>query len=100
MDPLEKLQIALGLVITARRLERGLTQHAMAMKAEVERAYYGRLERGQTGQLTLAVLTRVATALDTLPEILIGEARRRLNEVADDGSVEREILRAGRHAKD
>lgn len=96
MDPLEKLQVALGLVITTRRLELGLTQNATAMKAEVERAYYGRLERGQTGHLTLAMLTRVAAALGTLPEVIIAEARARIGEVADDGSVEREILRAGR----
>jgi len=99
MDALEKLHLALGLVVTARRLDLGLSQEAAALKAGVERLYFGKLERGQNGMVTLAMLSKVAAALGTLPEVLIAEARARVDDVPDDGVLERPTLKAGRRPR-
>lgn len=99
MNALEKLHLALGLVVTARRLDLGLSQDAAALKAGVERLYFGKLERGQNGMVTLAMLSKVAGALGTLPEVLIAEARERVDEVPDDGVLERPTLKAGRRPR-
>lgn len=46
------------------RVLRGLSQEALAVDAEIDRTYVSRLERGLENP-TVAVLAKVATALDT-----------------------------------
>ena len=46
------------------RLERKLSQEALALEAEVDLSYLGRIERGDNNPAVL-VLCRIADALDT-----------------------------------
>lgn len=96
MSPSDKLKLALGLVIATRRVELGLSQQALALKAGVARPYLGNLERGETGLVTLDMLTAIGEALGLLPEALIAEARARLDEVPDSGNVVRPTAQKGR----
>ena len=51
------------------RLARGLTQPALAEKADIEQSYLSKLENGRS-QPSPEVLARIATALDITPEAL------------------------------
>lgn len=53
---------AFGSVVRAARLEAGISQEALAYMANVERSYFGRVERGQS-QPTLHVVLKVSAAL-------------------------------------
>jgi transcriptional regulator with XRE-family HTH domain len=55
--------VALGTAIRAARLEAGISQERLALLAEVDRSYLGRVERGDNN---VAVLTlgKIARALD------------------------------------
>lgn len=96
MTPSGRLKRALGLVIASRRVELGMSQQALALRAGVATPYLGYLERGETGLVTLDMLTAVGEVLDVLPEALIAEARARLDEVSETGEVERPTVRKGR----
>ncbi len=54
---------ALGDAIRAIRGEQGLTQEAFAIRAGIDRSYYGALERGEFN-MTVDTLMTVATGLD------------------------------------
>jgi transcriptional regulator with XRE-family HTH domain len=61
---------ALGEAIRAIRSEQGLTQEAFAIKAGIDRSYYGSLERGEFN-MTVDTMTTVAQGLGVpLSEIL------------------------------
>lgn len=45
------------------RVERGLSQERLALEAKIDRAYAGRIERGQEN-VTITVLEALALALD------------------------------------
>jgi len=73
---------AFGEVVRALRTASGLAQDEFALTANVDRSYYGKLERGER-QPSLALLLRVAGALGisgaellALVEPKIGKARR------------------------
>ncbi len=54
---------ALGDAIRAIRGEQGLTQEAFAIRAGIDRSYYGALERGEFN-MTVDTLIAVANGLD------------------------------------
>lgn len=55
--------IALGNTIRAARLERGVSQEKLALIAEVDRSYVGRIERGDNN-VALLTLLKIAAALE------------------------------------
>jgi transcriptional regulator with XRE-family HTH domain len=86
MDPQGKLRVALGLVIATRRTTLGWSQQALALRAGVTVAWLGKLERGDTGMVSLETLTKVSDELGVLPEVVIAEARSRIGEVSRAGA--------------
>lgn len=75
---------AFGSVVREARLAAGISQEALAQMAQVERSYFGRIERGQS-QPTLYVVLKLAAALGQeaaalvahLEDVLRAEARPR-----------------------
>lgn len=55
--------VALGKAIREARLNRGISQEKLALLAEVDRSYVGRVERGDNNVAVLT-LARLAAALD------------------------------------
>ena len=55
---------AFGDTVRALRESRGIAQEALALAADMDRSYLGRLERGEK-QPSLDVVFRVAAALET-----------------------------------
>jgi transcriptional regulator with XRE-family HTH domain len=61
--------VALGSAIKRRRLEKKVSQEGLALAAEVDRSYLGRVERGDNNPAVLTLI-KIATALDmTLAEL-------------------------------
>jgi transcriptional regulator with XRE-family HTH domain len=58
-------------VVRALREERGVAQDEFALSANVDRSYYGKLERGER-QPSLALLLRIAGALGVTGGDLVG----------------------------
>jgi transcriptional regulator with XRE-family HTH domain len=58
----KKVLIAVGQRIRARREEKGLSQEGMAELADLDRAYYGGVERGERNVAALN-LVKIAVAL-------------------------------------
>lgn len=54
--------LALGKVIRQARLEKGISQENLALLAEVDRSYVGRVERGDNNVAVLT-LSKIAKAL-------------------------------------
>lgn len=69
--------IALGAALRRRRESAGIAQDVLPILAQVDRAFYGKLERGER-QPTVSVLLRIAKALGTTGAELLGEAERQL----------------------
>lgn len=65
--------VALGQTIREVRLSKGISQERLALTAEVDRSYVGRVERGDNNVAVLT-LTRLATALDTTVAKLMQKA--------------------------
>lgn len=59
-------------VIRAERVSRGIAQDQFALLANVDRSYYGKLERGER-QPSLALLLRIAAALGVSGAQLVGK---------------------------
>ena len=59
-----------GKSVRALRKSRGLSQEAMALRAGLDRAYYGRIERGEMN-LTLSKILMLADALSVRPQDLL-----------------------------
>ncbi len=55
--------VAFGETVRKLRLERGLSQEALAMSAEIDRSYMGGIERGESN-ITLMSMLRLAEALE------------------------------------
>ena len=65
---------ALGEAIRALRIEREISQERLALLADVDRSYVGRIERGEN-QVAVLTLIRLGAALDmTVAEIMIAAA--------------------------
>ncbi len=65
--------IALGETIRRIRLSKGISQEKLALLAEVDRSYVGRVERGDNNVAVLT-LARLAGALDISISKLMQEA--------------------------
>ena len=68
---------AFGGVVKDARLAAGISQEALAYMADVERSYFGRIERGQS-QPTLHVILKVASALGFEGGALVSLVQARL----------------------
>jgi transcriptional regulator with XRE-family HTH domain len=64
---------ALGRAIQALRKEQGYTQESFAMKADIDRSYYGAIERGEFN-VTVDTLTTIAAGLNVPIAELFGRA--------------------------
>lgn len=62
----------LGDLLRAARESAGLTQEALAFKAEVDRSYISQLERNLKSP-TIEMFFRLCVAMDTSPSELIGQ---------------------------
>lgn len=59
------------------RVERGVAQDQLALLADVDRSYYGKLERGER-QPSLALLLRIAGALEVTGGELVAMVEARV----------------------
>ncbi len=66
--------IALGGAIRRIRLSKGISQEKLALLAEVDRSYVGRVERGDNN-VAILTLARLAHALETTIAELMQEAK-------------------------
>lgn len=76
MRPRSKGHAALGAAIHELRHEAGLSQEALALEANLDRAYAGKVERGESN-IALDNLVRVAHALGVPASTLLAHAERR-----------------------
>lgn len=65
--------IAFGSAIRAARKERGFTQESFASEAEIDRSYYGAIERGEFN-LTVDTILKIAAGLEMTASELFGRA--------------------------
>lgn len=61
---------AFGKVLRALRVERGLSQEALALEAGVQRNYVSLIERGMN-QPTITIIFKLASALTVKPSYVI-----------------------------
>jgi ribosome-binding protein aMBF1 (putative translation factor) len=66
--------VALGAAIKRTRLEKEISQERLALLAEVDRSYVGRVERGDNN-VAILTLMRIAKALDISIAELMREAK-------------------------
>ena len=78
---MDKTLTLFGRVISDLRREAGLSQEVLAEKAGVHRTYISQLERGLKSP-TLAVLLKLATALEVKPSEIISLLEQSLHEVS------------------
>jgi transcriptional regulator with XRE-family HTH domain len=64
------LLVALGAALRKRRRDLGISQEDLALRAEIDRAYVGGLERGEHNP-TLVTLERLSAALDVRMSALL-----------------------------
>ena len=60
-----------GAKVRSIRLDRGITQEALAGSAEIDLTYLGGIERGRRNP-SLLVIVRIASALEVAPAELFG----------------------------
>lgn len=72
-----ELAQAFGAAVRALRTERGIAQETLAHLAGVERSHMGKVERGEH-MPTLAIVFKIAGALDCSTAVLMAEAESRL----------------------
>jgi transcriptional regulator with XRE-family HTH domain len=65
--------VALGAAIRRERSDRGLSQEALAVDADLDRSYMGGVERGEHN-LTVMNVVKIAGALKLTPSKLFGSA--------------------------
>lgn len=65
--------VALGAAIRRVRLSKDISQEKLALLAEVDRSYVGRVERGDNN-VAILTLSKLALALDVTLEELMQEA--------------------------
>ena len=72
---------ALAAEVKARRADLGLSQEDLALRAEVNRTFVGKIELAMN-QPTLSVLLRLAEGLETpLPELIESVLKRKVQEI-------------------
>jgi transcriptional regulator with XRE-family HTH domain len=67
-------QCVLGEAMRATRLERGYPQEAFARHAQMDRSYYGAVERGEFN-VSLQTLLRIAAGLNVTAAELLERAK-------------------------
>jgi len=72
----ENQKRAIGRVLRRKREALAISQEELAGRAEVDRSYISILERGMKSP-TIETLEKICSALGTLPERIIEEARER-----------------------
>ena len=70
------LKASVGVVLRSRREALGVSQEELAERAGIDRTYVSILERGLKSP-TLETLEKISSALGTLPEQVIQDARKR-----------------------
>lgn len=70
------LKATIGSVLRAKREKLAISQEEVAERAGIDRTYVSILERGLKSP-TVETLEKICTALGTLPERVIEEARRK-----------------------
>ncbi len=70
---------AFGDALRELREERNLSQEAAALACHVDRAYFGKIERGMKSP-TLNLVWRLADGMETRPSELLTRAERLLDE--------------------
>lgn len=78
------------MAVKALRTERGTAQEALGNIAGIERAHMGRIERGEH-MPTLALILRIADALECSAALLIEETEKYLKLVRAGGIVEENL---------
>lgn len=66
-----------GAVVRAERLKKGVAQDEFALLANIDRSYFGKLERGER-QPSLALILRISNGLGISPSALLGKVERAL----------------------
>ncbi|WP_411684428.1 helix-turn-helix domain-containing protein [Acinetobacter indicus] len=65
-----ELSIEIGQLIRKKRIEKKITQEALALQCGIDRSYIGRIERGEVN-LTVEKLYEIALALESSPKELL-----------------------------
>ncbi len=76
-----ELAHAFGAAVRALRMERGIAQESLAHQAGIERSHMGKIERGEH-MPTLAVIFKIAGALECSTAVLMSEAESQLAAAA------------------
>jgi len=76
-----ELAHAFGAAVRALRIERGIAQESLAHLAGVERSHMGKIERGEH-MPTLAIIFKIAGALECSTAVLMSEAESQLASAA------------------
>ncbi|MDB6013141.1 MAG: family transcriptional regulator [Gammaproteobacteria bacterium] len=71
------LALAFGTALRTTRLEQGLSQERLSELTDMDRTYPSLLERGLRAP-TLAMVFRMATALQVAPEFMVARTAREL----------------------
>lgn len=85
------LALAFGEAVRALREASGVAQEALALDADMDRSYLGKVERGEK-QPSLDIVFRLARVLSVTPEELVERTARRVV------TVQRRISAAKRRA--
>jgi transcriptional regulator with XRE-family HTH domain len=72
---------AFGKVLRALRVERGLSQEALALEAGIQRNYVSLIERG-INQPTITIIFKLAAALEMKPSQMIELVERALHKTS------------------
>lgn len=75
--------LAFGKAVRDARLKKGLAQEELAALSGIERSHMGKIERGQH-MPTLALILKVAVALDTSAADLMAATEKNISSPADD----------------
>jgi transcriptional regulator with XRE-family HTH domain len=73
MDAQSPAHAVFGQTIRAIRKERGISQEGLALKCELDRSYFGAVERGERN-VSLANMLKITKALGVLPSELFARA--------------------------
>ena len=76
-----ELAHAFGAAVRALRMERGIAQESLAHQAGIERSHMGKIERGEH-MPTLAIIFKIAGALECSTAVLMSEAASQLAAAA------------------
>ncbi|WP_110648117.1 helix-turn-helix domain-containing protein [Salinicola peritrichatus] len=74
-----ELAQAFGAAVRAVRSEQGMAQESLAHRAGIERSHMGKIERGEH-MPTLAIIFKIAGALECSTAVLMSETEKRLAE--------------------